>query len=150
MAQNCARVWARVPWPWPCLGALALALGQEPWPRAQFCATAWLLGPHMYPYYVSMCVHIYIDVSICILMYPCVSMCVRLYPYLFVDICIHMWAHRPKGPKTTYRGTPLNRPVSSRRSTKWSNDLAIFRMDMIREQNGDQKQWYCHGGVGIR
>ena len=53
--------------PWPCPWALALALSMGPGPRRQFCATAWLLGPHMYPFYVSMCVHMYIDVSICIL-----------------------------------------------------------------------------------
>ena len=47
------------PWPTP----------PTPGPRRQFCATAWLLGPHMYPFYVSMCVHMYIDVSICMLMY---------------------------------------------------------------------------------
>ena len=45
-------------------------------------------------------------------------------------------AQGPLSPKTTYRGTPLNRPVSSRRAEKWSNDLAIFRMDMVRGQNG--------------
>ena len=42
----------------------------------------------------------------------------------------------PERPRNLQRGTPLNRPVSSRRAEIWRNDLAIFRMDMVRGQNG--------------
>ena len=43
--------WARVPWPWPWArvpGTLPPVVGQD-----------LALGSHMYPYYVSICVHIY-------------------------------------------------------------------------------------------
>ena len=97
--------WARGPW---ALGQAPMALapvhGPWPWarvpgPRAQFCATAWLLGPHMYPFYVSMCVHMYIDVSICMLMYALmyryVSICMFLFNicwllYLFQKYCFFL------------------------------------------------------------
>ena len=69
------------------------ALGQGPMgPCRQFWARAWLLGPHMYPYYVFICVHIYPYVSLCIHMYPYVSLnqiSKSAYPY--VSICILMY-----------------------------------------------------------
>ena len=56
------------------------------------------------------------------------------------------WAQGPRAQKITCRGTPLNRPISSVRVDIWSNDLAIFRMDMIREQNGitQFRLYVCH------
>ena len=83
--------------PWPKTGGRPMGQGPGPWPmgqgpgpRRQFCARAWLLGPHMYSFYVFICVHMYPYVSIYMYVYKsiCVSICIHIYIYICISICV--------------------------------------------------------------